>query len=83
MRGEVGETSRGVFEAEPLGEYCVDLRYACCWYGAWCCGMAVAAENWVAMSKYAADGCCDEVGGGLVVLAARLSYYTANNSGRR
>lgn len=44
-RGEVGEMFMGV----PVGEYCVDLRYAWCWYGAGWEGMAVAVENWVAM----------------------------------
>ena len=44
-RGEVGETFVGV----PVGEYCADFLYAWCWYGAWCAGMAVAVENWVAM----------------------------------
>ena len=26
LRGEVGETFTGVFDAEPVGEYWVDLR---------------------------------------------------------
>ena len=38
----------GVFEADAVGEYWADLRYAWCWYGA-SCGMAVAVENCVAM----------------------------------
>jgi hypothetical protein len=46
----VGETFIGVFDAEPVGEYWVDLRYAWCWYGG-CCGIAVAVENWVAMLR--------------------------------
>jgi hypothetical protein len=48
VRGEVGEMLVGMLVAEPVGEYCVDLRYAWCWYGA-CCGIAVAVEYWVAM----------------------------------
>ena len=50
-RGEVGETFIGV----PVGEYCADFLYAWCWYGAWCAGMAVAVENWVAMVYVGVD----------------------------
>jgi hypothetical protein len=51
VRGDVGEMFVGVFIAVLVGEYCdcIDLRYACCWYGAWCCGIAVAMEKVAAM----------------------------------
>jgi hypothetical protein len=62
-RGEVGDTFMGV----PVGEYWVDFLYAWCWYGAWCAGMAVAVENWVAMA-------CD--GGWNRPNARRLTAYT-------